>query len=75
MENYVNCFAGLKVHGIHLDDKNKQAIKDYVDSTLQPTQAHMLQDTPAKELSTSLLVAKRKREELIKEGDPKDIRA
>ena len=33
-----------------MDDRNRQAIKDYVDTTMQPTQGHMLQDTPVKEL-------------------------
>ena len=33
-----------------MDDRNRQAVKDYVDSTLQPSQIHMIQDTPVKEL-------------------------
>ena len=51
VENYVDCYSSLEAQGIHMDDRNKQAIKDYVDTTLQPTQGHMLQDTPVKELS------------------------
>jgi hypothetical protein len=51
VENYVDCYSSLGAQGIHMDDRNKQAIKDYVDTTLQPTQGHMLQDTPVKELS------------------------
>ena len=33
-----------------MGDRNRQAVKDYVDSTLQPSQVHMTQDTPVKEL-------------------------
>ena len=51
VENYVDCYASLERHGIRMDDRNRQAVKDYVDSTLQPSQIHMIQDTPVKELS------------------------
>ena len=51
VENYVDCYSSLEAQGIRMDDRNRQAIKDYVDTTLQPTQEHMLQDTPVKELS------------------------
>jgi hypothetical protein len=40
----------LAAHGIKLDDRNKLAIKDYVDTTLMPSHANVLQDTPLKEL-------------------------
>ena len=50
VENYVGCYSSLEVHGIRMDDRNRQAVKDYVDTTLQPTRGHVLQDTPAKEL-------------------------
>ena len=50
MDNCVDCYAGLERHGIRMDDRNKQAVKDYVDSTLQPNCAHMIQDTPVREL-------------------------
>ena len=33
-----------------MDDRNRIAIKDYADTTLQPSQANVLQDTPVKEL-------------------------
>ena len=51
VENYVDCDANLEQHGIRMDDRNRQAVKDYVDSTLQPNGIHMIQDTPVKELS------------------------
>jgi hypothetical protein len=51
VENYVDCYSSMEAQGIRMDDRNRQAIKDYVDTTLQPTQGHMLQDTPVKELS------------------------
>ena len=50
VENYVNCYASLEQHGIRMDDRNRLAVKDYVDSTLQPNQIHMIQDIPVKEL-------------------------
>jgi hypothetical protein len=50
VENYVDCYTSLAAHGIKLDDRNKLAIKDYVDTTLMPSHANVLQDTPAKEL-------------------------
>ena len=50
MGNYVDCYAGLERHGIRMGDRNKQAVKDYVDSTLQPNGIHMIQDTPVREL-------------------------
>ena len=33
-----------------MGDRNKQAVTDYVDSTLQPNGIHMIQDTPVREL-------------------------
>ena len=51
VENYVDCYKSLENHGIRMDDRNKQAVKDYVDSTLQPNQINMIQDIPVKELS------------------------
>ena len=48
--NYVECYASLEQHGIHMDDRNKIAIKDYVDTTMQPSQVNVIQDTPVKEL-------------------------
>jgi hypothetical protein len=50
VENYVDCYASLEQHGIRMDDRNRLAVKDYVDSTLQPNGIHMIQDTPVKEL-------------------------
>ena len=50
MDNYVDCYAGLERHGIRMGDRNKQAVKYYVDSTLQPNNIHMIQDTPVREL-------------------------
>ena len=50
VQNYVDCYSSLQAHGIHMDDRNRIAIKDYVDTTLQPSQANVLQDTPPKEL-------------------------
>lgn len=50
VENYVDCYKSLENHGIRMDDRNKQAVKDYVDFTLQPNGIHMIQDTPVKEL-------------------------
>ena len=54
VENYVGCYTSLAAHGIKLDDRNKLAIKDYVDTTLMPSHANVLQDTPAKELCPNL---------------------
>ena len=51
VQNYVECYGSLEAHGIRMDDRNRQAIKDYVDTTLQPTHGHVLQDTPVKELN------------------------
>ena len=34
VENYVDCYAFLQNHGIHMDDRNRIAIKDYVDTTM-----------------------------------------
>ena len=48
--NYVDCYASLEEHGIHMDDRNRMAIKDYVDTTLQPSQVNVIQDTPVQEL-------------------------
>ena len=48
--NYVECYASLEQHGIHMDDRNRMAIKDYVDTTLQPSQVNVIQDTPVQEL-------------------------
>ena len=48
--NYVDCYASLEQHGIHMDHRNRMAIKDYVDTTLQPSQVNVIQDTPVKEL-------------------------
>ena len=50
IENYVDCYTSLAAHGIKLDDRNKLAIKDYVDTALTPSHANVLQDTPVKEL-------------------------
>ena len=50
VDNYVDCYAGLERRGIRMDDRNKQAVTDYVDSTLQPNGIHMIQDTPVREL-------------------------
>ena len=50
VENYVECYSSLEAHGIRMDDRSRQANKYDVDTTLQPTQGHMLQDTPVKEL-------------------------
>jgi len=50
VENYIGCYASLEQHGIRMDDRNRLAVKDYVDSTLQPNGIHMIQDTPVKEL-------------------------
>ena len=50
VQNYVECYASLEAHGVRMDDRNRQAVKDYVDSTLQPNCANAIQDTPAKEL-------------------------
>ena len=50
VQHYVDTYASLERHGIRMDDRNRQAVKDYVDSTLQPSQVHMIQDTPVKEL-------------------------
>ncbi len=50
VQNYADAYASLEVHGIRMDDRNRQALKDYVDSTLQPSCGHALQDTPVKEL-------------------------
>ena len=50
VQNYVECYASLEAHGVRMDDRNRQAVKDYVDSTLQPNCANVIQDTPAKEL-------------------------
>ena len=33
-----------------MDDRNRMAIKDYVDTTMQPSQVNVIQDTPVKEL-------------------------
>ena len=48
--NYVECYTSLEQHGIHMDDRNRMAIKDYVDTTLQPSQVNVIQDTPVQEL-------------------------
>ena len=48
--NYVECYASLEQHGIHMDDRNRMAIKDCVDTTLQPSQVNVIQDTPVQEL-------------------------
>jgi len=50
VQNYVDCYSSLQTHGIHMDDRNKMAIKDYVDTTMQPSQVNVIQDTPVKEL-------------------------
>ena len=50
VQNYVDCYSSLQTHGIHMDDRNKIAIKDYVDTTMQPSQVNVIQDTPVKEL-------------------------
>jgi hypothetical protein len=50
VQNYVDCYSSLQTHGIHMDDRNRMAIKDYVDTTLQPSQVSVVQDTPVKEL-------------------------
>ena len=50
VENYVDCYSNLERHGIRMDDRNRLAVKDYVDSTLQPNGIHMIQDIPVKEL-------------------------
>ena len=50
VDNYVDCYASLERHGIRMDDRNKQAVTYYVDSTLQPNRIHMIQDTPVREL-------------------------
>ena len=33
-----------------MDDRNRMAIKDYVGTSLQPSQVDVIEDTPAKEL-------------------------
>jgi hypothetical protein len=50
VQNYVDCYSSLQTHAIHMDDRNRMAIKDYVDTTLQPSQADVLQDTPMQKL-------------------------
>ena len=50
VQNYVDCYSSLQAHGIFMDDRNRMAIKDYVDTTLQPSQANVIEDTPVKEL-------------------------
>ena len=50
VQNYVDCYSSLQTHGIHMDDRNRMAIKDYVDTTMQPSQVNVIQDTPVKEL-------------------------
>ena len=50
VQNYVDCYSSLQSHGIHMDDRNRMAIKDYVDTTLQPSQVNVIQDTPVQEL-------------------------
>jgi len=54
--NYVDCYASLEEHGIHMDDRNRMAIKDYVDTTLQPSQVNVIQDTPVQELCIRTLL-------------------
>ena len=48
VETYADCYSNLERHGIRMDDRNRQAMNDYVDSTLQASQVHMIQDTSRK---------------------------
>ena len=50
VQHYIDCYSSLEAHGIYMDDRGRMAVKDYVDTTLQPSQANVLQDTPAREL-------------------------
>ena len=59
VENYVECYTSLAVHGIELDDRNRLATKDYVNTTLMPSQANVLQDTPMKELRVRTFLMQR----------------
>jgi hypothetical protein len=58
VENYIGCYASLEQHGIRMDDRNRLAVKDYVDSTLQPNGIHMIQDIPVKELCVRTFLMK-----------------
>ena len=49
-----------------MDDRNKMAIKDYVDTTMQPSQVNVIQDTPIKELCVRTFLLQHTR-------DPKSV--